>query len=96
MFLLLKRGHAQPEAEVAAEVGQDPSAALGGGIANPVARDMLLDMPGVTPSNVYKLMDVAGSLAGLALLDVVTLQETIGTLNGKALHHFLHASYPAS
>ena len=68
----------------------------GGGIANPVARDMLLDMPGVTSTNVFKLMDVAGNLAGLARLELEELQEALGTRSGRMLHEFLHASYPAT
>jgi DNA excision repair protein ERCC-4 len=96
MFLSLKGNHPQPDAEAAAQVGLDPNANQGGGIANPVARDMLLDMPGVTSSNVFKLMDVAGSLAGLARLELTEIQEAIGTRNGRMLHEFLHATYPAA
>lgn len=96
MFLSLKGNHPQPDAEAAAQVGLDPNANQGGGIANPVARDMLLDMPGVNNTNVYKLMDAAGSLAGLARLEMTKIQEAIGTRNGRILHEFLHASYPAT
>ena len=96
MFLSLKGNLPQPDVETAAQGGQDPTANQGGGIANPVARDMLLDMPGVTATNVFKVMEVAGSLAGLARLEISKLQEAIGTRQGRMLHEFLHATYPAS
>lgn len=96
MFLSLKRSHAEPDAAAAAEIGLDQSAHAGGGVGNPLARDMLLELPGVAQSNVFQLMDAAGSLAGLGRMTLVALQEAIGSKNGKALHDFLHASFPAS
>lgn len=96
MFMSLKRNHPEPDAAVAGEVGLDQSARAGGGVANPLARDMLLDLPGVAPGNVFQLMDAAGSLAGLGRLSAVQLQAAIGTKNGTMLHEFLHASYPAA
>eukprot|EP00892_Ulva_mutabilis_P008481 jgi/Ulvmu1/6004/UM026_0130.1 len=96
MFLSLKRAHPEPDAAAAAEVGLDQSAHAGGGVGNPLARDMLLELPGVAPSNVFQLMDAAGSLAGLGRMTLVALQEAIGSKNGKALHDFLHASFPAA
>ena len=95
MFLSLKGRLPQPDVDAAVQVGLDPNANQGGGIANTVARDMLLDMPGVNKTNVFKVMDAAGSLSGLAQLELSDIQEAIGTRNGKMLHEFLHASYPA-
>jgi DNA excision repair protein ERCC-4 len=96
MFSLLKGGCAEPAVEAAAEVGLDDADNDPDGLANPVARDMLLRMPGVAPGNVAPLMEAAGSLAGLAELDLATLRRAVGTSGGKALYEFLHAPYPVS
>lgn len=96
MFLSLKRAQSEPDAAEAAEVGLDQSAHAGGGVGNPLARDMLLDLPGVAPGNVFQLMDAAGSLAGLGRLGLADLQAAIGSKNGAILHEFLHATYPAA
>jgi DNA excision repair protein ERCC-4 len=95
MFLRLKHKQTAPTAETAASIGVENAPHEGGGIGNPVARDMLLNMPGVTPTNVHKLIEAAESLSGLAGLPMVKIQEAIGSTNGKALYEFLHATYPA-
>jgi ERCC4-type nuclease len=96
MFSLLKGSSDEPDAERAAEVGLEEGGNEADSIANPVARDMLLRMPGVALSNVQKLMETGGSLAGIADLEVKELQKAMGPQSGKALHEFLHAPYPAS
>ena len=91
MFSLLKAGQDEPDAKVAAEVGLEDAEAMGSDVANPTARDMLLRMPGVTPSNVHSIMELGGSLAGLAEVGVKELQRVMGASGGKALHAFLAA-----
>jgi ERCC4-type nuclease len=94
MFSLLKAGFPEPETEVAAEVGLNAMNGEVGNVSNPVARDMLLRMPGVTTGNVHKLMEAGGSLAGIADMDLCAVQQAVGTAGGKSLFAFLHAACP--
>ena len=96
MFSLLKAGAEEPDADHAATVGVDRMQSDGGRVANPVARDMLLRMPGVSPGNVTALMEAGGSLAEIADMELAPLQMAIGQVPGKALFEFLHLQYPLS
>jgi ERCC4-type nuclease len=93
MFALLKAGEEEPDPDAAAEVGLHDEDIEGGQVANIAAHDMLLRMPGVAAGNVHKLMEAAGSLAGLAEMDEAQLGPVIGGVNAKALHSFLHSRY---
>jgi ERCC4-type nuclease len=54
------------------------------------AVEMLKRLPGVHAGNAQRLMDVAGSLAGLAALTLDELKAAIGPADGTTLHTFLH------
>jgi hypothetical protein len=51
--LSLKRNRPQPDANAAKQVELNPHAYQGGGVANPFAWDVLLDMPGVNFNNMF-------------------------------------------
>lgn len=93
---MLKAEGNEPDAAAAAEIGVSEIDDETSQVGNPVARDMLLRMPGVTPATVSKLMEAAGSLAGLADLPLARVQAAVGANNGKSLFDFLHAPYPVS
>lgn len=93
LFGLLKTGEEAPDPEAAAEVGVCDAGVDEGQLTNAVGRDMLLRMPGVAPGNVHSLMEAAGSLAGLADLELAECVRAVGSVNGAALHSFLHATY---
>lgn len=96
MFSLLKSDRPEPDATTAAAVGLDDAADDGSKVGNPVARDMLLRMPGVTETNVSALMEAAGSLQGLADLEVAEVQAAVGPQAGRALYDFLHMPCPVA
>uniref|UniRef100_A0A146LU84 Uncharacterized protein n=1 Tax=Lygus hesperus TaxID=30085 RepID=A0A146LU84_LYGHE len=54
------------------------------------ARRVLSRLPGVTSNNVHAVMDLSGSLAGLATLSLQSLQRVMGNDAGHLLHSFLH------
>ena len=55
-----------------------------------VSISILSRFPGVTSSNIQRLMQLCGSLQGLAALSRESLVATIGESDGTALHKFLH------
>ena len=55
-----------------------------------VAMSMLSRFPGVTTSNIQKLMQLCGSLQGLASLSKESLSAAIGEADGTVLYAFLH------
>ncbi|CCW60197.1 unnamed protein product [Phytomonas sp. EM1] len=54
------------------------------------AARVLSRFPGVTPANKNRLMQLCGSLAGLATISQAALVGAIGEDDGMKLHHFLH------
>jgi len=58
--------------------------------ASDVARDMLLNLPGVNVHNFRTVMGAVPSLAAWAGLDEEELGSLAGPVNGKKLHAFLH------
>ena len=57
---------------------------------NPLANDMLLAMPGVTPNIAVSLATHVRTLRDLCSLSLARLQELIGAEGAKKLHAFLH------
>eukprot|EP00955_Chlamydomonas_euryale_P116224 366404-Chlamydomonas_euryale.AAC.11 len=54
-------------------------------------QDVLRRLPGVTDANFRPLMDAAGSLAGLADMDLPRLEAAMGGRGAKMLREFLDA-----
>lgn len=74
----------------------DPTVSVGGeestgiGEWDPVARDMLLALPGVTVSNGYLIMKHVRCMRDLCRLSQGQLQDLLGTESARKLYNFLH------
>ncbi|KAL7373142.1 hypothetical protein ABVT39_028205 [Epinephelus coioides] len=99
LFLELKKGRLEPDAEAAQAVtAESDTVAESADLYNPGPYDFLLKMPGVNMKNCRAVIKSADSLADLAKFSQEKLAEILGNAtNAKLLYEFLHnvADVPA-
>lgn len=108
MLLLLKKSVAvenqDPSDPSLTGSGGSGDAAAGSGVggslaaaaekeASHYAARILSLFPGLTPQNAPRVMQLCGSLVGLATISEASLVSVMGEENGKRLHEFVHSKF---
>jgi DNA excision repair protein ERCC-4 len=107
LIAALKAKHAEPDPTAAAAVVADgeseggalvrsssASSALSSGEARDLTlQDFLLKLPGISSSNIRRVLARVACLADLANFSVEELEDVLGPASGKRLHAFLHAKF---
>lgn len=92
MFLDLKRGQDEPRG-LSGREGEDGDGEMGaeGETGDPVALDMLLSLPGITPRNCQVVARHVRDMRALCDCSLEDLQKLLGGESARQLHAFLHA-----
>jgi hypothetical protein len=99
IFKAIKVNQSQPDAELVASYGAtdtfDDDISLPGDEDESTlqAKDMLLRMPGVLPSNVSNLLKKVKNIGQISLMTASELSEILGVTCGVQLFNFLHEKY---
>jgi DNA excision repair protein ERCC-4 len=90
IFLALKQHHREPDGAAASAIGVEALSAGGSSEYATEPQAMLRQLPGITPGNMYLVMEKVKSLRELCSLPLERLQELCGPKLGKQLHGFIN------
>ncbi|CAA7266441.1 unnamed protein product [Cyclocybe aegerita] len=89
VFNDLKLNNAEPDPVKAIGIGADNDPDAGAGV-NTAAEELLRCIPGITASNVKKVMNQVENVRELCCLSLTQVQAMIGKDAGKACYDFIH------